>query len=159
MPKGYRSSIEYETWQRIRKRCYNKDNERYHRYGGRGIVVCKAWRESSYQFRADMGKRPAKHSIDRIDNDGHYSCGKCSECLENGWPANCRWVSNTEQARNRSNNRYVIDPYIGDSVLLCVLAERYGVNERLLQKRIDLGWPMTESITTPAMKYGQRRKK
>ena len=30
----------YEIWQGIKGRCYNEHDTRYHRYGGRGIMVC-----------------------------------------------------------------------------------------------------------------------
>jgi hypothetical protein len=39
-------------------------------------------------FLADMGEKPEGLELDRKDNDGNYD------------PANCRWVSRTEQIRN-----------------------------------------------------------
>ena len=27
----------------MKQRCYNKNNDAYCRYGGRGIVICKEW--------------------------------------------------------------------------------------------------------------------
>ncbi len=63
--------------------------------------MCRGWRESSATFLADMGPKPSpEHSLDRIDNDRGYWCGRCDQCLENGWPANCRWATPTEQAAN-----------------------------------------------------------
>jgi hypothetical protein len=73
----------------------------YHHYGGRGIRVCERWRNDRLAFYADMMPKPDGLTLDRIDNDGHYSCGKCPECRREGWPLNCRWATWKEQAANK----------------------------------------------------------
>jgi hypothetical protein len=84
------------TYTAMRQRCYNTNNEFYHRYGGRGITVCDRWLDPSTgyaAFVADMGPRPARFSLDRINSDGNYD------------PSNCRWASAKTQTRNRSNTK------------------------------------------------------
>ena len=89
---GMTHSDEFRTWMHMRQRCnpkYARPHEIEH-YVDRGIKVCESWETSFANFYADMGPRPSpKHSIDRIDNDGHYE------------PGNVRWATSVEQNRNR----------------------------------------------------------
>jgi hypothetical protein len=87
-------------------RCRNPNDNRYHCYGARGISVCARWKAFE-AFYADMGPRPSdKHSLDRLDNDGGYWCGKpeCPDCGPLGRTPNCRWTTVLEQRQNRRPN-------------------------------------------------------
>ena len=80
----------YDTWNAMKQRCYNPNNNDFHNYGGRGITVCQRWLDDFWNFVEDMGDRPDGHSIDRIENDQGYS------------PDNCKWSTSTEQVLNRT---------------------------------------------------------
>jgi len=96
----------YNIWSGMKARCLNPQSVAYVHYGNRGITVCRRWVDSFENFYADMGERPSKaHSIDRIDNDKNYSCGHCADCKANGWTANCRWATATEQMNNTRRSK------------------------------------------------------
>lgn len=97
----------YSSWSNMIKRCYNKNSNRYYRYGGRGIRVCSRW--MSYDlFVEDMGFRDADKTLDRIDVNGNYE------------PNNCRWATKIEQANNTCRN--ILYDYNGKSLTLSQIA-------------------------------------
>ena len=108
-------------------RCTNERCPEWHIYGGRGITVCERWRDNFEAFLADMGHRPtSRHSIDRIDNNGNYE------------PANCRWATPKEQARNLRKN-LVVD-LDGRSVTLAEACEVTGINYGAAKYRLKAGY-------------------
>lgn len=84
-----RRTPEYTSWIKMRERCYDKRNNRYVNYGAKGVQVCQQWKRSFSAFLKDMGKRPPRKTLDRIDPEGNYT------------PINCRWATYKQQARNR----------------------------------------------------------
>lgn len=125
---------EYTCWANIRSRCGNPNNPEYHRYGGRGIVVCERWTKFE-NFLADMGRRPSeKHSIERKNNDLGY------------FKDNCRWATRKEQQRNLSTNRLITI----DGVTRCVAewAEVTGINVNTIRVRLHQGMDPVQAVLT-----------
>lgn len=106
---GLRDTPEYESWAHLCQRTLNSNAVGYDNYGGRGITVCEYYRNFENFFN-DVGERPEPkylYSIDRVDNNGGYWCGKCPECIAKRQSFNVRWATKSEQAFNHRPKRRV----------------------------------------------------
>jgi hypothetical protein len=90
---GLTKTPTYYSWQAAKSRCENPKNEKFKSYGGAGIHMCEAWRNSFDTFLADMGERPPGKTLDRLDQTKGYE------------PGNCQWATHAEQSRNRGTTR------------------------------------------------------
>lgn len=144
---------EWGIWSKMKERCYNPRWRNFKFYGAKGVCICQHWRESFANYIADMGRAPSlKHTMDRIDASGHYSCGHCDECKANGWTANCRWATKAQQSQNnRRNLRATLD---GKTLLLKEWAKLHGVTYLSLYAKLNRGWTLEEALKA---KPGQRR--
>ena len=132
---GKTDSPEYYVWRTMKQRCTNPKSQSFHRYGGRGIGICKRW-ELFDNFIADMGPRPtARHTIERNNNDGSYE------------PSNCRWATSLEQGRNRSTNVRIT--YNGVTLTMVDWARKLGISKHALWNRLKKGWPLEVCLVGP----------
>ena len=132
---GMRKAPEYNVWSGMKKRCFNKNDEFYRLYGGRGITVCREWTESFETFYRDLGPRPEGATLDRIDPNGNYE------------PSNCRWVTGPVQARNKTNN--IMIELDGKRMCAAEWAREQNVPYQRLLRRIRHGWSPERALTAP----------
>lgn len=134
-----KQTAEYIAWSAMCRRCHTPSDARFAHYGARGIRVTEDWRGPGgfVRFLAHTGLRPsAKHSLDRIDNDGHYE------------PGNVRWATRVEQSRNRTDTRRIA--FAGRTQVLADWAREFGLQPNVLHARVfHLGWDMARALSTP----------
>lgn len=135
------------TWKAMTQRCYNSNSKGYEYYGGRGIRICEFIRASPANLKALIGDRPKSQTVDRKNNDGHYSCGSCAECVLNGWALNVRWATLIQQGRNQSTNHIL--EYKGESHCLSEWSEITGLPRTTIMNRVRDGWTVERILTHP----------
>lgn len=119
-------------------RCYDEKNNRYDRYGGRGISVCDEWRENRrefYRWAVDSGFKKGL-TIERRDIDGDYS------------PDNCTWV--THKAQQSNTSRSLFFHINGEKLHLAEICRRENVSYMMVYKRIKKGWDIRDALDAPS---------
>lgn len=123
---GLSKTVEARSYYAMTSRCLNPSHRSHKSYFDKGVEICHRWVHGDGQksglecFVSDMGPRPSReHSIDRIDNDGHYS------------PDNCRWATRLEQMNNRSCS--ILFTWNGETHSLIEWAKKLKVEEAFLR--------------------------
>ncbi len=119
-PKGSKLHNKYIG---MTQRCWDKNAINYKNYGGRGIAVCKSWRnfDNFAKWALSNGYSDGLQ-IDRIDNDGNYE------------PSNCRFVTRSENMRNTRMNitnmeevREIRKDHKSGKYKVIELVDKYGI--------------------------------
>ena len=113
----------YSIWCCMKKRCYNKNDRSYNRYGAWGITVCDEWIDDFPLFAEWALSNGYNESltIERIDYTKGYS------------PDNCRWISHDEQAKNKRTN--VLLTHDGETKILADWCRDFGVSYKKIAQR------------------------
>jgi hypothetical protein len=116
----------------MRSRCVNPNLEYWPIYGGKGISVDPRWDDFA-TFLADMGPRPAGHSIERRDSNGNYT------------PENCYWATALEQSRNTSRCKYLT--FNGETKTVSEWAVITDMHNNTIRARLARGWTVEDALT------------
>lgn len=122
----------YTVWNGMKSRCYSMGDTRYHRYGGRGIIICEIWLNDFnlfFNWAISNGWNRGLQ-IDRIDNDGNYE------------PHNCRFVTLQKNAENKSNSIKI--NYMGKCLSTKEWSYIFNIKPRTIEKRFKAGWDLKD---------------
>ena len=161
-PLGNRNHVTYgfshtridNIYKAMISRCYCKNNNRYERYGGRGIVVCEEWKNNKMKFfewsfsngyREDL-------TLDRIDTNGNYE------------PNNCRWAdwetqNNNQRPKKRHGEKKKRFLFNGEYYYLYELCNMFNTSTQTIRYRMNnMGMTLEEALKTPKITDGRPKK-
>jgi hypothetical protein len=87
----------YGVYHSVRRRCHSPEDNNYHKYGAKGIIMCDEWFNSFpyfYSWAINNGYKKGL-TIERMDPKGNYE------------PSNCKWETNKRQQRNKIKTVYI----------------------------------------------------
>jgi len=131
---GLSTSRVHGIWRNMRARCRNPRNHAYKHYGARGISVCERWNQFE-NFLEDMGHPPDGCSLEGIDNSGPYA------------PHNCVWATQFTQMSNTRRNVFL--ELNNKKLTISQWARELGFTFNLIKGRLNRGWTIQETLSTP----------
>lgn len=129
--KGNNSTL-YKKWVGMKRRCLNKNDRSYYRYGGSGVTVCDKWM-NFIGFYEDMADTFIEGlSIDRIDNKKGYS------------KENCRWIPLGDQNKNKRN--VPLYTHNGQTMTSGDWEKQIGMKKGTFNARMRKGWDLEKAL-------------
>lgn len=127
----------YSIWRGMKKRCLTSSENNHPNYYHKHISICEEWKDdfSTFAQWALSHGYDDTLSLDRINNQGNYE------------PNNCRWSTNTEQQRNKDNNRLIT--YDNETHCLAEWAEITGIHRSTIAGHIKRGWSLGRALFEP----------
>lgn len=120
---GMSGSPVLNSYSQAKKRCSNKNDKGYHRYGGRGIKFLLPEFSVFWEQMKDSWFEGA--TLGRKDNDGHYEM------------SNVRWETRTQQNENKSSN--VVIRYGGVTMILRDWLKLLGISRHMYSNHVKKG--------------------
>lgn len=132
--KPYRNHPLYDVWKGMKARCYDKNHISYHRYGGKGVVVCELWRTDFKPFYDWCIANGWKKGL-QIDKDIKAKELGLEPNLYS--PERCQFVTCAINCRDKDSIKLSID--IATEIRMsnlrrCELAKKYKVNVSTIDK-------------------------
>lgn len=122
-----------KIWNGMIRRCEKGDDFHAKYYKDREIIVCKEWHDPKvFEDWALKNGYADNLTIDRIDSNGNYE------------PNNCRWVTQAEQCRNTSKNRYIT--INNKKMCLSEWLKEFNLSETSFYYRIKKGLSEEEAL-------------
>jgi hypothetical protein len=138
----------YYVYRAMLQRCYKPTHEADEKnYHGRGIRVCRQWREDYVSFRIwalANGYKPGLQ-IERTNNSGNYE------------PENCIWATRKVQMLNTRRNRRLV--YMGKNLTISQWSEITGINRMTITRRINRGWSVQKTLTKTPVRLREYTRK
>lgn len=141
---GLSKKVLYRIYRGIIKRCEYEKCIEYPRYGGRGVTMCKEWRDDFklfYEWALLNGWRKGLH----VDKDVIPKRLGIPAIIYS--PEMCSIITQRENSNAVCNNIEV--SYLGKKQNLSQWCDELNLDYRFVWQRIKLGWSAEKALATP----------
>ena len=127
----------YRKYGNMIERCYRPKSISYNNYGGRGIKVCKEWRDKEngfinfYNWSINNGYNE-NLTLDRINVNGNYC------------PENCRWTTLEQQANNKRICVYIT--YNNETLTVAQWSRKLNIKPYIIYRKNKQKWTLDKII-------------
>ncbi len=148
---GLRHETLYHIWCHIKSRCYNINNPKYHRYGGRGVVVCDEW-VNDFKLFYDWAIANGWEDGLQIDKDiKAHKAGIEGLIYSPEW---CSIVTNAENVNYRKHSHFI--SINGQTKNIMQWCKEYNINQGTLYSRLKRGYSIEDALTKPVKQIAKR---
>lgn len=128
----------YNIWNSMKQRCYNPNDSVYKWYGGKGVSICKEWKDSFVEFQKWSYANGYKEglSIERVNSNGNYE------------PSNCEWITRSENSTRSNIEMSRMYKFNDEEMSLKDWSEKLGIKYKTLHKRLTDGWSIEKAFMT-----------
>ena len=141
------------VWNNMKSRCYNVNNEKYHRNGARGVVVCGEWLNDFKAFY-DWAMSNGWEEGMEVDKDIKAKKAGIEGLIYS--PEWCSIVTGAENSNYRKGSVFINRN--GEEKTIMQWCKLCGISQSTFYSRIKTGWSVEESLTIPAKKGNRATK-
>lgn len=140
------------VWNNMKSRCYNPNNEKFHRNGARGVKVCQEWINDFKAFYDWCIKNGWQEGME-VDKDiKAKKAGKEGFIYSPEW---CSIVTGAENSNYRNGSVFITRE--GETKTIMQWCNEIGLKQSTYYSRIKTGWTIEESLNTPAKKVNRNK--
>lgn len=141
---GLSKTLLYKLWVHVKSRCYDKRDQQYHNYGGRGVRMCEEWLINFKVFYDWCTENGWKKGLELDKDIKAYKIGIPALLYS---PEMCQFVTSKQNGFYKRTSRYI--EYNGKKQTVSEWGEETGIKPATITARLNKNkWSVHTILTT-----------